>query len=164
MVIIINRSAIPMEQTEFDLRNEPVTYEDLKGMKVVDTNGEKVGTLRAVHIDPITLTITALMVRRGFKNIFIHRDSVERIGKNCVMLKIPPVIEAMEVIDINGEKVGRVNQIFKNEATNMVELIEIRTGFANQPLKIPKHEIHGIGKKVVLRHTKGEYASNRILE
>jgi sporulation protein YlmC with PRC-barrel domain len=153
-----------MAETDFDLRNEPVTYEDLKGMKVVDTDGGKFGSVREVLIDPLNLTITGLMVRKGFKSVFIQRDFVERIGKRCVMLKIPPVIETMEVIDINGEKVGKVGQIFKNESTNMVELIEVNTGFVSKPLKIPQHEIHGIGKKVVLKHTKEEYATNSLLD
>lgn len=68
------------------------------------------------------------MVRKGFKSVFIQRDFVERIGNRCVMLKVPPVTESMEVIDINGEKVGKVDQAFNNETTNMVELIEVNTG------------------------------------
>ena len=164
MAIIINQVAVSMAENDFALRNEPVAFQDLRGMKVMDTDGEKFGTVQEVRIDPINLTITGLMVRKGFKSVFIQRDFVERIGNRCVMLKVPPVIESMEVIDINGEKVGKVDQVFKNETTNMVELIEVNTGFAKKPLKIPQHEIHGIGKKVVLKHTKEEYATNGILE
>lgn len=153
-----------MTETDFDLRIEPVTFEDLKGMKVMDIDGEKFGSVQEVHIDPINLTIIGLMVRKGFKSVFIQKDMVERIGKNCVMLKVPPVIESMEVIDINGEKIGKVSQVFKNESTNMVELIQVSTGFASKPLRIPQHEIHGIGKKVVLKHTKEDYSKNIMLE
>ncbi len=152
-----------MAETDFDFINEPVMFQDIKGMKVMDTNGEKFGTVHELQIDPINLTIVGLTVHKGFKNVFIQKDFIERIGKNCVMLKVPPIMEAMEVIDINGEKIGRINKIFKNETTGMVELIEISTGFLSKPLKMPQHEIHGIGKKVVLKHTKEEYASNSML-
>ncbi|MEM2760634.1 MAG: PRC-barrel domain-containing protein [Nitrososphaerales archaeon] len=136
----------------------------MKGMKVIDTDGEKFGVVQEVHIDPINLTIMGLMVRKGFKTVLVQKDFVERIGKGCVMLRTQPVIESMEVLDINGEKVGKVSHVFRNETTKMIELIEINTGFACKPLKIPQHEIHGLGKKVVLKHTKEEYAKNTILQ
>jgi sporulation protein YlmC with PRC-barrel domain len=164
MAVISSSRAVHMTETDFDLRNEPVTFDDLKGMKVVDTDGEKFGTVQEILLDPINLDITGLVVRKGFKSVFLQKDLVERIGRNCVMLKVPPVIESMEVIDINGEKVGKVRQVFKNGSTNDVELIEVSTGFASRPLKVPQHEIHGIGKKVVLKHTKEEYEKNTILE
>jgi len=104
-------------------RNEPMRYQDLKGMKVMDTDGMKFGTVQELMIDPITLMVTGMVVHRGFnKDVLIHRDYIERIGVNCVMLKIPPIIKSMEVIDINGQRVGKVKTVFKG-AANMVELI-----------------------------------------
>ena len=95
-----------------------------------------------------------MVVHRGFnKNVLIPRDYIERIGVNCVMLKISPIIKSMEVIDINGEKVGKVKAVFRGTA-NTVELIEVSTGLMSKPLKIPQHEIHGAGEKVILKHDK----------
>jgi len=144
-------------------RNEPMRYQDLKGMKVMDTDGMKFGTVQELMIDPITLMVTGMVVHRGFnKDVLIHRDYIERIGVNCVMLKIPPIIKSMEVIDINGQRVGKVKTVFKG-AANMVELIEVNTGLMSKPLKIPQHEIHGVGEKVILKHGKEEYVDGSIL-
>ena len=150
------------ESTEEQV-NEPIRYHDLKGSKVIDTDGRKFGTVQELLIDPITLSVTGIVVHRGFnKNVLITRDYIERIGVNCVMLKIPPIIKSMEVIDINGEKVGKVKEVFAGTA-NPAELIEVSTGFAGKPLKIPQHEIHGVGEKVILKHAKEEYIHSGML-
>ncbi len=162
MVIINQRSEGMAESTE-EQRNEPVRYQDLKGMKVIDTDGIKFGTVQEIMIDPIDLTVTGIVVRRGFnKSVLIHKDYVERIGVNCVMLKIPPIIKSMEVIDINGEKVGKVKDVFRGPA-GTIELIEVNTGLMSKSLKIPQQEIHGVGEKVILKHTKEDYAQGSIL-
>jgi len=156
-MIIINLECEDMVESPEEKGNEPIRSQDLKGTKVIDTDGIKFGTVQELMIDPITLTVTGMVVRKGFnKNVLIQRDYIERIGVNCVMLKIPPIIKSMEVIDINGEKVGKVKEVF-GETANSIELIEISTGLMNKSLKIPQHEIHGVGEKVILRHTKEEY-------
>ena len=147
-----------MAESPEEQGSEPIRYKDLKGMKVIDTDGRKFGTVQELMIDPITLSVTGMVVHRGFnKNVLITKDYIERIGMNCVMLKIPPIIKSMEVIDINGERVGKVKEVFAGTA-NAVELIEVSTGLTSKPLKIPQHEIHGVGEKVILKHTKEEYA------
>jgi len=152
-----------MVESPEEQRNESVRCHDLKGMKIIDTDGIEFGAVQEVMIDPITLAVTGIVARKGFnKNVLIDRDGIERIGVNCVMLKIPPIIKSMEVIDINGERIGKVKEVFGGTA-NSVELIEVSTGLMSKPLKIPQHEIHGVGKKIVLKHTKGEYASGSIL-
>jgi sporulation protein YlmC with PRC-barrel domain len=155
-MIIINPECEVMKSQE-EQGNESIRYNDLKGMKVVDTDGTKFGTVQEIMIDPITLLVTGMMVHKGLnKNVLIHRDYIERIGVNCVMLKVPPIIKSMEVIDINGEKVGKVKGVF-GETANSIELIEISTGLMGKLLKIPQHEIHSVGKKVILKHTREEY-------
>lgn len=38
-----------MAENEFALRNEPIAFQDLRGMKVMDTDGEKFGTAGSTH-------------------------------------------------------------------------------------------------------------------
>lgn len=159
-MVIINHHCETMENTV--QRSEPMKYQDLKGMRVMDADGKKFGNLQEILIDPATLTVTAIMVHKGFKNVLVEKEYIERIGGNCVMLKIPIILKSMEVMDINGEKVGKVKQVFRGPA-NEIELIEVSTGMMSKTLRVPQQEIHGIGEKVVLRHTKEEYEHGNVL-
>ena len=144
-------------QENYEEHKKAVRYEDIKGMKVIDTDGMNFGTVQDLMIDPLNMEIKGMLVHIGFnKNVLIHKEYVERIGMNCVMLKIPPVIKSMEVIDIEGVRLGKVQEVF-TDTGNMIELIEIKTSLRGKTLRIPEQEIHSVGEVVILKHTKQEY-------
>ncbi len=146
-----------MQENAEEHRNEPIRYEDMKGLKVIDTDGMKFGSVQDLVIDPFNLEIKGIIIHQGFnKNVLIHREYVERIGVNCVMLKMPPIIKSMEVIDIDGVKIGKVQEVFMGTG-NMIELIEVKPGLRGKILRVPQQEIHSVCELVILKHTKEEY-------
>jgi sporulation protein YlmC with PRC-barrel domain len=143
--------------------DESIRYQDLKGVKILDIDGTKFGTLHELIINPSTLMVTGIIAHKGFNNnVLIHTDYIERISVDCVLLKMSSITKSMEVIDINRRTLGKVKDVFEGDA-NKIELIEVSTGLMGKSLKIPQHEIHGVGKKVILKHTKEEYMHCNLL-
>ncbi len=104
--------------------NESILYQDLKGVKILDIDGTKFGTLHELIINLSTLMLTGIIAHKGFNNnVLIHTDHIERISVDCVLLKMSPIIKSMEVIDINGKAIGKVKDVFEGDA-NKIELIE----------------------------------------
>jgi len=62
----------------------------------------------------------------------------------------------IQVVDIDGHKIGNIKKVHKHPDTNEVESIEISDGFMHTRI-ISKSEIWGVGEKVKLKVTKEEY-------
>jgi len=62
----------------------------------------------------------------------------------------------VEVIDIDGHKIGKVKRLHKHPDTNELESIEVSDGLIHSKI-ISKSEIWGVGEKVKLKVTKKEY-------
>jgi hypothetical protein len=72
------------------------------------------------------------------------------------LLSRPPVRTGIQVVDIDGHKIGNIKRVHKHPDTNELESIEISDRFMHTTI-ISKAEIWGVGEKVKLRVTKEEY-------
>jgi sporulation protein YlmC with PRC-barrel domain len=131
--------------------------DDFTGKHVVDREGIHYGKVKHIHINQETLAVSGVTIHQGFhKDYFLPDTFIDRFTNETLLLSRPPVRTGIQVVDIDGHKIGSIKRIHKHPDTNEVESIEISDGLMHTRI-ISKSEIWGVGEKVKLKVTKKEY-------
>lgn len=127
------------------------------GRRVVDREGIEFGKVKHIHINPQTLEVSGVTIHQGFhKDYFLSRDYIDRFTEKTLLLSTPPIREGVEVVDIDGQRIGKVKRIHRDPDTGVLESIEISDGIMHSKI-LSKSEISGVGERVILRLTKEEF-------
>jgi len=133
------------------------TADKFTGKKVVDREGIQYGKVKHVHINSDTLTVSGVTIHEGFhKDYYLSIDYIDKFTDESLLLNIPPVRTAAQVVDIDGHKIGKVKRLHRHPDTNELESIEISDGIMHSKI-LSKSEIWGVGEKVILKMTKDQY-------
>ncbi|KAG2477129.1 MAG: hypothetical protein NPMRTH5_350001 [Nitrosopumilales archaeon] len=133
------------------------TADSFTGKKVLDREGIQYGKVKHIHINQETLVVSGVTIRQGFhKEYFLPETFIDRFTEETLLLSTPPVRTSIDVVDIDGHKIGKVKRLHRNPDTNELESIEISDGLIGSKI-LSKSEIWGVGEKLKLRATKEEY-------
>jgi len=133
------------------------TADTFTGKKVFDREGIQYGKVKHIHINQETLVVSGVTIRQGFhKEYFLPETFIDRFTEETLLLSTPPVRTSIDVVDIDGHKIGKVKHIHLNPDTKELESIEISDGLIGSKI-LSKSEIWGVGEKLKLRATKEEY-------
>ena len=133
------------------------TADTFVGKKVVDREGIQYGKVKHIHINQETLAVVGVTVHQGFhKDYFLPETHIDKFTKETLLLSTPPIRTHVSVVDIDGHKIGQVKRLHKNPETSELEAIEVSWGILKTKV-IPKSEVWGVGEKIILKLTKGEY-------
>ena len=133
------------------------TADEFRGKPVVDREGIRYGKIKHIHINSDTLSVAGVTVHQGFhRDYYLSNDSIDKFTEKTLLLSTPPIRTGVRVVDIDGEKIGKVKKLHRHPATNELEFIEIPTGLLHKKM-IPKSDIWGVGEKVILNFTKKEF-------
>ncbi len=133
------------------------TADSFTGKKVLDREGIQYGKVKHIHINQETLVVSGVTIRQGFhKEYFLPETFIDRFTEETLLLSTPPVRTSIDVVDIDGHKIGKVKRLHRNPDTNELESIEISDGLIGSKI-LSKSEIWGVGEKLKLRATKDEY-------
>ena len=125
---------------------------------VVDREGIRYGKVKHIHINSDTLSVAGVTVHQGFhKDYYLSNDSIDKFTEKTLLLSTPPIRVGVQVVDIDGTKIGKVRKLHRHPDTNELEYIEIPTGLLHKKL-ITKSDIWGIGEKIILNFTKKEFS------
>ncbi len=106
------------------------TFNEIKGMKVYDSDGEPFGHVDDVEINKSTLNPTRLIIHKGLFGEYmrINLKYIEKITSKAIYLWISPAknLVGFKVIDIEGENVGKVTEAGKNKDGSL-EYIRVET-------------------------------------
>jgi len=140
-----------------ELPDNLATADDFTGKNVVDREGIHFGKVKHIHINQETLAVSGVTIHQGFhKDYFLPETYIDRFTTETLLLSRSPVRTGVEVIDIDGHKIGKVKRLHKHPDTNELESIEVSDGLMHSKI-ISKSEIWGVGEKVKLKVTKKEY-------
>jgi len=124
----------------------------------VDREGIRYGKVKHIHINSDTLSVAGVTVHQGFhKDYYLSNDSIDKFTEKTLLLSTPPIRVGVQVVDIDGTKIGKVKKLHRHPDTNELEYIEIPTGLLHKKL-ISKSDIWGIGEKIILNFTKKEFS------
>jgi len=134
------------------------TADEFRGNPVVDREGIRYGKVKHIHINSDTLSVAGVTVHQGFhKDYYLSNDSIDKFTEKTLLLSTPPIRVGVQVVDIDGTKIGKVKKLHRHPDTNELEYIEIPTGLLHKKL-ISKSDIWGIGEKIILNFTKKEFS------
>ncbi len=124
------------------------------GRKVLAKNGEKIGDVAGLYIDPKNLTIEGIRVDKGvFKfDHYIGNNFIETISDEGVILNITPLDEFVgkKVVDSAGKELGKVKQIKRIGPTNEPLSFVIGRGIGRDDLVIREDKVKEMGESVML--------------
>lgn len=136
------------------------TADEFAGKKVIDREGIEYGKVKHIHINTNTLTVSGVTVHQGFHHdYYLSTDHIDKFTTKSLLLSHPPIRTDIHVVDIDGNKLGKVKRLVKNSETNELESIEV-SGTLHSKL-VSKSDIWGIGERVTLKITKDQYKQLR---
>ena len=136
------------------------TADSFRGKRVVDREGIKYGKVKHIHIDRDTLRVTGVTVHQGFlRDYFLSDHYIDRFTDETLLLSTSPVRTNVDVVDIDGHKIGRIKELHRNPDTDEIESIEVQDGILHTRI-VSRSEIWGVGEKVILKSTRAEYKAS----
>lgn len=106
------------------------TFNNIKGTKVFDGDGEELGSVSDIEINLTTLNPTRLIIHKGFfgKYLRINLKYVEKITRDFIKLWITPAknLVGTRVLDIDTTEIGRVEEAHKGKDGDL-EYIKVVT-------------------------------------
>lgn len=131
-----------------------VVDKSLLGSKVLAKNGENIGFLDAIFLDPKELCIKAIQINKGLLkyNHYIGRKYIEQLGPKGVILKILPLEDLIgkKVFDASVKEIGKVVDIKKVEGANKLISISVSSGIGKDNIIILTGDIKEIGESILL--------------
>ena len=134
------------------------TADKFKGKNVVDREGIRYGKVIKVLIwEPSTSASVIVTIHEGFqKDYYLSNDYFDKFTKETLLLNIPPVRKDVDVVDIDGHKIGKVKKLHRHPDTQQLETIEVADGVLHSKV-ISKAHSWGVGEKLILKITKDQY-------
>jgi len=146
-VFEIKAQSKPLEKT--------VEVSKIMGKNVISKDGRKLGTIQAIHIHPVNLTVEGIRVRKGVfeTDDYIGREYIQSLTQSGAVLKILPVKEMMglEVFDVSGKRIGKIKAINRSKKTNVIVSFTVERGFRKDDAQFSGKDIKEIGKGVILK-------------
>lgn len=132
------------------------TADEFTGKKVVDKEGIEYGKVKHIHINSSTLAVSGVTVHQGFnKDFYLTTEYIDRFTTKLLLLSHPPIRAFIPVVDIDGNKLGKVKRLVKSSDTNELESIEVSSTLHSK--LVSKSDIWGIGERVTLKITKEQF-------
>lgn len=123
--------------------------------KVTDRAGKELGLIDSIFIDPQTLCIESIEVKKGFlsSNYILGKDFIGALDNEGASLNVVLFGEFLgkEVFDSVGRKIGRVKNIKQMNQANEIFSLIVSPGTAIPDIVIEEEKISRLGKNIVLR-------------
>ena len=142
----IRLASLPIDQT--------INDSALIGKQVIGKDGERIGEVCGIYLDPKNLTLEAIRVNSGLFSYdhYIGRNFIDQLTPEGVMLTFTPSTEFVgkEVYTANGKKLGIVKEVRRIGPANEFVNFVISKGNGDQDVVIGETDIREIGDRVEL--------------
>jgi len=143
--------------TALEIPENLCTADSFIGKRVVDREGIKYGEVKHIHINSKTLAVSGVTIHQGFhKEYYLSAEYIDHFTDETLLLSRSPVRTNVQVIDIDGHKLGKIKRLVKNPQTNEINSIEVSDGLLRTKIVL-KSDIWGVGDKVTLNLTKEQF-------
>ncbi len=140
--------------------HDAITSDDVLGKDVIDAEGDFLGVVEMLHLDPNAVEVVGITIDKGFlrKGLVVGKDYIERVAPHAVFLNIRPAfkLKGMTVYDNQGEVIGTVVKPVLHGKKNQVEALVVRSSLFKKDLVIPSELIRNIGYNVLLNTARKE--------
>ena len=130
--------------TALEIPENLCTADSFIGKRVVDREGIKYGEVKHIHINSKTLAVSGVTIHQGFhKEYYLSAEYVDHFTDETLLLSRSPVRTNVQVIDIDGHKLGKIKRLVKNPQTNEINSIEVSDGLLRTKIVL-KSDIWGV--------------------
>jgi sporulation protein YlmC with PRC-barrel domain len=144
---------VEVTATEEEVENI-VVDQSLLGSIVLSKNGEKIGFLDAIFIDPKEFKVKAIQVNKGLLKYehYIGRKYIDKLGPDNIILNILPLEDLIgkRVYDSKGKDIGKVINSEKINGTNKLISLLVSPGIGKSNLTISADNIKEVGESILL--------------
>lgn len=148
----IRMSALPIESA--------TSAQIILGKRVLAKNGEQVGVVEEIFVDPNNLSIESIRVKKGLfsADYYVGSDYIDRLGSNGAILNIVPLKEFIgcTVFDVNGKPIGTVKDIKRISESNDIFSLIVSPGIGRENIVIEEACIREMGKNIMLNVSEKE--------
>lgn len=134
--------------------SETVGSHKVIGKKVLSRDGENLGVVAGLYLDPEALTVEAIEVNKGLFSgrYYIGREYIDTLTPKGAVLNILPIKELQnkKVFDNRGHELGRVKDFKRSGKTNKFSALIVDRGVTEKDLLVPQKQIAEIGKNIKL--------------
>jgi len=142
--------------------SKAITSEDILGKDVLDLNGDIIGVVDKVLVDPSDFNTLGISIDKGFlrKGLTVGKGYIKTITEHAVILKIrvPFELKGRSVFDSEGKFVGEVSSIDLHGEKDKIKNINVKKGFLSYFLRkethIPYHYVRKIADNIILNITR----------
>src|SRR3989344_827637 len=110
--------------------SEAITSEEILGKEVIDIDGDFIGIVEKVLINPKNFDSLGISIDKGFfkRGLTIGKGYIQRVTSHAVFLKInvPYLLKGKTVFDKHGKKVGLVSSIDLHGAQNRIKHLHVK--------------------------------------
>src|SRR3989344_1317335 len=130
----------------------------LKGKRVIDSDGEVIGVVEKVLINPKNFELVGISIDKGFlrKGLSIGKNYIDRLTDYAVFLKIRVSYElkGKTVFDKDGKKIGKVVSIEIHGNKNRLKSVRVKSTIlnflSNRDLIVQSDQIDNVGENIIL--------------
>lgn len=126
------RAGSSEERDKRETKDGRTTFNELKGMKVYDADGEFFGRVSDIELNQATLNPTHLIIHKGFfgEYVKVNMKYIEKISPDKISLWISPMrkLKGYRVFDSEGTEFGRVEEAEKDKEGDL-EYIRVSARF-----------------------------------
>ena len=145
-----------------------ITSEDILGKEVIDLDGEVIGVVEKVLINPKNFELVGISIDKGFlrKGLSIGKNYIDRLTDYAVFLKIRVSYElkGKTVFDKDGKKIGKVVSIEIHGNKNRLKSVRVKSTIlnflSNRDLIVQSDQIDNVGENIILNVGKDSLKHN----
>lgn len=145
-----------MEQTKYNTIpfRDTIDFSEVLGQKILTKDGEKIGKVKSVHINPKTFSLDGIVMNTGLFDAdqYLGTDFIGSVTDEGIVLKIRPVTEyvGLSVFDFTGKEIGKVKDVNRSRQSNtLFSMVVDRHG--KEDVLISAGYIAATGKNIVLK-------------
>lgn len=132
-----------------------IEFSSLAGKKVLSKEGEKLGDIEDILIDPVTFAVGGVKTKRGMTSFprYFGGDYIKSIGKEGIILDIVPVDRHIgkKVFSPEGTLIGKVRDVKRGMPTNKLFSIIIDAENHTGDIIVEKNQIESIAENIILK-------------
>jgi sporulation protein YlmC with PRC-barrel domain len=132
-----------------------VTANGIIGNKVIALNGDHIGKIDDLYINPKDLNVEAVKVNKGILkcDLYVGKNYINRLDGDAALLNITPLEEIVgkDVYDSNGKKIGTVWKVKSIGATNKLVSIVVSQEDCKIDLDISEDKVKSVGESILLK-------------
>lgn len=127
---------------------------NLIGKPVYASDGTRAGSVKSLHVDPMTFSFQGVGLDRGVfgPREYIGRDYIESLFEDRVVLNTLPVEDLIgkKVVDKTGDTIGKVKEVTTIGDTNELLSLVVNPGIGTDEMIVPQDQIRSVGEHVLL--------------